>query len=235
MLLKNDVVYQLSEKEIKAVYTKLGWSQTKRNKPANFKIPDERYTFDKANNRKVRPSRLNIPLIEHEDHPKEGTIRWNYCERPPQRNRESGQFVYTNKYLGMTGDFQLTQDKIELLWFLLFKSSVRRPNKDEFGQLEEGEKEAKSSPCFYVQNKGKEAIVKLAKRELRSTVEGLLLGKNAWPEEKIRRFAVAFGCDIEEDDSIQEVKAVLLGRIEAIKDGYQEFANLTNAEADVER
>lgn len=235
MLLKNDVVYTLSEKEIKAVYTKLGWTPNKKNKPANFKIPDERYTFDKANNRKVRPSRLNIPLIEHEDHPKEGTIRWNYCERPPQKNRETGMFVYTNKYFAMTGDFQLSQDKIELLWFLLFKSSVRRPNRDEFGALEEGEKEAKSSPCFYVQNKGKEALAKLAKRELRASVEGLLLGKNAWPEEKIRRFAIAFGCDVGEDDSIQEVKATLLGRIEAVKDGYKEFAELSDTEGDVER
>jgi len=235
MLLKNDVVYTLSEKEKEKVYSKLGWNKKKTNKPANFKIPEERYTFDKANNRKVRPSRLNIPLVEHEDNKDEGTIRWNYCERPPVRNRETGMFVYDKKYLPMTGDFQLPQEKIELLWFLLFKSSVRRPNRDEFGNLEEGEKEAKSSPCFYVQNKGKEALAKLAKRELRASVEGLLLGKNAWPEEKIRRFAIAFGCDVEEDASIQEVKAMLLGRIEAVKDGYKEFAELSDTEGDVDR
>ena len=55
MLLKNDVVYTLSEKEKEKVYSKLGWNKKKTNKPANFKIPEERYTFDKANNRKVRP------------------------------------------------------------------------------------------------------------------------------------------------------------------------------------
>lgn len=234
MLLKNDEIYKLTDKDVKAVYEKLGWKKDKINKPAIIKLPEEQYTFDRANNRKVRPSRIHIPLEEKEDSPTEGTIKWNYCERPPQKNRETGAFVYDRKVLPMTGDFSLKQDKIELLWFLLFKSSVRKPNYDENGNLEPGEKPAKSRPCFYFQNKGKEALIKLAKRELRSEVESLILGRNAWPEQKIRTYAVAFGCDIDPEDGINEVKAVLLGKIESTLNGYQEFANLSGAENDAQ-
>ena len=231
MLLKNDQIYKLTDKDVKSVYDKLNWKLGKKNKPAIVKIPEELYTFDRSNNRKIRPSRIHIPLEDKEDNDNEGTIKWNYCERPPQRDKD-GAFKYDRKVFPMTGDFPLSQDKIELLWFLLFKSSVRKPNYDENGNLEPGEKLPKSRPCFYFQNKGKEAIIKLAKRQLRSEVESLILGKNAWPEERIRKYAVAFGCDIDPEDSINEVKAILLGRIEGTPNGYQEFANLSEAEND---
>lgn len=233
MLLKNDVIYKLSDEDIAAVYKKLGWKKGAKNKPANFKIPEEQYVFDAANNRKVRPTRIHIPLQEKEDNENEGTIKWNYCERPPSKN-EKGEFVYDRKVYPMTGDFELMPDKIELVWFLLFKSSVRKPNTDEFGNLEKGEKPINTRACFYVQNKVGEAKAKLAKRELKSEIESLILGKNAWPEATIRKYAIAFGCEVADDDTIFEVKANLLGRLEGTRTGYQDFAALTNSEKDVD-
>lgn len=234
MLYKNDVIYKLTDKDRKAVYEKLGWKEGKKNKPVVFKIPEEQYTFDAANRRKVRPSRIHIPLAEKEDHDEEGVIRWNYCERPPQKDRQTDMPIYDRKIYPMNGEFSLTQEKIELIWFLLFKSSVRKPNYDENGQIVKGDKPAKSRPCFYVQNKSQEATNKINKRILRAEVEAFILGKNAWPEERIRKYAVAFGCDVSPEDSLREVQADLLGKIEGTPNGYQEFAILSNAEEDAE-
>lgn len=233
MLYRNDERYVMPEAEKTKLFERLGWSIKGRNQKAVFRMPSELVKFDKSNNRKVFPSRIHIPMAEKVYTEKEGAVKWNYSEYPPEKD-DKGNLRYRTKIMPFNQELIVTQEKFELAYFLVYCSSVRKPDTDEAGNLMPGEKDINGKKLFYLQNRGAEARKKLINRELRTEVESLIIGRNAWPESEIRKYAIAFGVTVNDEDDISIIKSDLLGQIEGRKNGYFQFLELTRGKDEME-
>jgi len=227
MLYKDDVPFKVTDSMVEEVYKFMGWSKKHKPRPAVIKFPESIYRFDRNNNRKVRPLRVNIPLEMTNFVDGEGSVKWNYTESPAREVDK--MMVYPRKSKPMTGTFSVGVEKIDLLWFLI-KSKYRANMPDEPYRVQA------SKPLFKVEMKEKEAEAKLAKDKLQTQIKAYINGdvNTAWTIEKIRKYALAFGVEEAEEMGPNEVKMTLLGRINGEPDGYERFEKLTNSNDETE-
>lgn len=234
MIYKNDEPYKLTKEDLKATYDFLGWdhkngtlANAKKVRPAVVMFTDSMYTYDKYNKRKVRPPMVNLPMeaMSFED---TGSVKWNYSERPVQKEKETGALKY-NKYFSITGTFSLGPDKIDLLFFLVTKSNLRELTETE---IKNGTREQINRPVFKIENKEAEAKLKLEKKRIQNEIESYINGQPGviWETEKVRRYAVVYGIDDAMNMGESEVRAALLGRLEGEAGGWNRFYALCNVQ-----
>ena len=227
MLYKDDVPFKITEKMVNEVYHFMGWSTKKKPRPAVIKFPESIYRQDRANNRKIRPLRVNIPLEMTMFIEGEGSVKWNYSESPGREVDK--QMTYPRKSKPMTGTFSVGVEKIDLLWFLI-KSKYRTNMPDEPFRVQA------SKPLFKVEMKEKEPEAKLSKDKLQTQIKAYINGdvNTSWTIEKIRKYALAFGIEDAEEMGPNEVRMTLLGRINGEPDGYERFEKLANSNEETE-
>jgi hypothetical protein len=235
MIYRNDEPYSLTAKDKKIVYDFLGWKNTsgiledaKKTRPAVIAFTETMYTYDRANKRKVRPSMVNLPLESVIFDEVEGSVKWNYSERPVQKSKD-GVMSY-RKYYSMTGTFSLSYDKIDFLFFLISKSNLR-----ELSEKEKADNvEQLARPFYRVENKEAEAKAKLEKQRRKYEIQGYINGPDGvrWETDKVRMTAVVFGLANAHEMEDYELRSTLLGRLEGEINGWERFYELTDMQVE---
>lgn len=238
MIYRNDEPYSLTEEDKAEVYKFMGWKykpsesnykpivSNAKPKRAIIKFPEHLYRFNRANNRKMRPNRVHIPLEITEFIDNVGTVKWNYCVAPPRL--EDKVWIYPRKVEPMTGVWSVGTDKIDFLFFLI-KSPYRENLPHEHWR------QTAAKTLFKIEMRELEAQIRLEKDRLQTRIRAYINGPEniVWPIEKIRKYAIAFGVDVDDEMGPFEVKAALLGRINGEINGYERFEKMVNTDGEV--
>jgi hypothetical protein len=226
MIYKNNEVYNLTDADKKKVFDFLGWenkngklTRPDKVRPAVIVHPESYYTYDNVNKRISKPALFNLPL-EAIDYGEQGSEKWNYAEKPPIYDGNNKTYTYVS-HMAMKSNFLLTIAQIDLLFFLITKSSFRELTDSEIasGMVQ------KNKPAFKVENREAEAMAKLQKDRNKTTIKNYINGDATvcWTIEKIRQNAIVFGLSGALDMGPFELKSALLGKLEGEPGAWERF------------
>lgn len=235
MLFKNDEKYTLTSDDYRKMSEIIGCGyESGKGKPPGFKdfpkggvvikYPKTAFTKNPDN-----PTRLDRPpqmIVEYEQHLEttDGTVKWNYCKRPPMVKEGQSPKYYSdgNAALMMTHHFQIRENQPDLLFFLCCIS--RR------GAHVENVIRA----AYEIENKRKDSVDRNRKRQNKVDVEAAIFhAKNKMHEKDIARIAKAMKVPNIDGMDDEEMRDALMIKIEAMeaspdKNGYSTFLEYTD-------
>jgi len=231
MLFRNDEKYTLTFEDYKKMADFLsldskGTSFTNFPKGGVYiKYPQSALTANPDNPmRPDKPLMMIIPYDQDLQDDNEGTVKWNYCKRPPTIKPGESPVYYEGQdpALMMSHRISINENQPDLLFFLICISKR--------GSHVEGVSRA----AYEIENKQKEATVNNNKRRIRIEVESAILhSATCMHIEDIVRIAKAMAVPNIDALSEDQIRDALLTKIEAMeksdkKDGYKTFKEYTD-------
>lgn len=221
MLYKNGKLYELKEREINLVHSKL-------NLPVRIVYTKEQIRKNKLNPIPDKPASINIPLkvnlkTEH------GFVEMRYAENIVQ-NAE-GKIKYTPHSFSFFGDRLLTVFDIEFIWFILFWCPYCKNN--------ELKPEQRKRPRFEIEDAVSKAELEASVKRNVTKVNTMIYDLNVGlSEEKLRRIAKAYFIPNIDSFTRSQVELVLEDRVFAEerskKNGLKRFLQMANADEELE-
>ncbi len=223
MLYKNDVKYDLTPAQIKAIETKFG------RFPVRAIYPKERVKPSrlKSNRKPDKPAGISFPYRAVRK-TATGTEIWRYAEEVI--HLDGGKKKYIPQNFKYEGTVVLTKEDVELIWFLLNVCPYTRPMSDK----EEDRKNWNGRPPkVQFENLVKEAtdevLIKKDTAEFMAMVYSSSVGLT---DQKLKEVAKALFINNVDDITINEVKiqvekAVMVDR----RNGVKKFMKMVNSEA----
>lgn len=219
MLIKNNEPYVLTEADKKAVEKEIGGKWPVLIKiPENAYTPPRRYDTEKARKtdrvyRRDRPPFHIIPMKSEISGPN-GMELWQYSRIPVGKDPKTDQYKLAEAYLELEEEMTIEKNQMELMFFLLFKSSVRQG----------GPNTKTNRPIFRVVNKEKEVSDIVALRKIKSKVENFIFDKMHLDHIKV--VAQSYQISGTELMGENELRHTLATKLEALgMQGYEEFIN----------
>lgn len=217
MLLRDNKPYEMTSSDEKMVMDEIGKFPCVIRFPKSAYTAHRTYDTEKTRKSKDRVVRRDRPIIhpiplKSEVMGPNGSELWMWSRLPVSINEKTGQPRLTTTYLELDSEMTLQKRDMELVFFLLFKSSVR----------EGGPNTRTSRPLFYFENKEKEIVSIAALRKVKSKVESLIWDK--MHIDHLRVMAQAYGIGGSNLMGENELKHTLATKVEVqgIK-GYEDF------------
>jgi len=216
MLYKNDVPIKLNAAEIKSIET---YFHDKF--PVKVIYPPGRIVKSRLKHN-IKPDKPNSISFDLKAKVKtdSGVEIWRYAENVIVE--EKGNKRYLPKKFIYKGVKYLERGDIELIYFLLNKSEYCKGGKNE-GPMTK----------FMFEDLVTEAEKKVAIKKIQNKIESLLYGEDfGLPEEKLRALATAYFLNVE-NASLSQVQIMLNEKINATKEGPDEFFRMVNADDEI--
>lgn len=222
MLFKNDVKFEIPEKERKELQA--------MTFPVIFKIPEEKWFKNSVNGRKERPGAIIIPYEERVEDRDEGSVKWNFTKLPPVRTGDNIRYYDDGEaaYIMTSSRMSVKKEQIDLLYFLLKISTVVK-----------GSPMCKN-PQIMMEDTVMEAKGRNQARAMESEIKSALFGKHRLDHADVVRLAKAFQVPMADTLHEDEVRDKLFDAVEGRqkdplrKDGYETFLNLSGNEERLE-
>ena len=219
MLIKNNEIYKLTEADKKKVEAEIsGKWPVKIELPKKAFTPPRRYDTEKSRStarvyRRDRPPFHVIPLKSAVSGP-DGMELWMYSRLPVGLDPKTQQYKLVDTYMELEDEMEFGKNDIELVFFLLFKSSVR----------EGGPNTKTLRPLFKVVNREKELSDNVALRKIKAKVENAIFDKMSI--EHVKLVSQSYQISGTELMGENELRTHLAAKLEAggIR-AYEEFIN----------
>jgi hypothetical protein len=226
MLYKNGEAQKLNPAEIKAVEAYF------HNKfPVKVVYPADRITPSRLKHNKLpdQPNSISFDLRAIVK-TATGSEEWRYAENVVSDKNNNKKF-FPKKFL-YTGKRYLDRDNIELIYFLLKKSTYRFIPVDE---LKENKELTQSKLAkFMFEDLVTEAEKKAEKKKIEAKITNLIYGEDyGLPEEKLRELAKAYQIGNVDSYTSAQVKMLLDNKIHEGADGVNNFFRMVDADDEI--
>lgn len=189
--------------------------------PVIIKWPKDIYSTPKSSKNKRR-DRPPITIIPYKAvvHGENGTELWIYSDTPAKKNKE-GQNLYSPIHMELDEMAAIGKEKMELLYFLIFKSTVRLNSKN----LQPGVR-----PMFRIENREKERAAAAELKKIRAKAEYILYERITGDD--LVTVAMAMNVSNATLMGPNELKETISRRLEikGTKEGYEEFLEMLKLE-----
>jgi hypothetical protein len=224
MLYKNDEIYKLvpNGSEIKEI------EKFFHNKfPVKVIYPPDRVVPSNLPHNRLpdKPNSISFDLTATVKTPS-GAETWRYATNVIIE--PTGRKKYVPKKFKFAGSRFLDRDDIELIFFLLKKSTSRLLSEDELKK----DKTLKqpNRPKFMFEDLVSEAEKKAEKRALEIKIGSMLYGDYALPDARIKEIAKAYHISDVDTYSLAQIKDFIERKIHAEKDGADTFFEMVGDE-----
>ena len=219
MLYKNDVIFELSRfpKEIEAIEKHFHGKF-----PVKVVYPPERIVKSKLPHNKLpdKPNSISFDLVDNVKTPT-GTETWRYTENVITDLR--GKKRYLPKKFIFNGARELKRNDIELIFFLLRKSSYCRGGDNQGTKVK-----------FMFEDKITEAEKKAEKKAIENKIGLLLYNKEyGLSEERLRAVAMAYFIPNISNLTLAQVRLRIDDKIHETKNGADKFFEMVNEEKEI--